>query len=80
MYCGSGKEASLLEVFLNNPNKILPREIILTKVWGSDATVEEGNIDNYIFLLRRKMNKVESRLTLKMIHRVGYRLEEHHVS
>lgn len=74
------KEASLLEIFLTNPNQIIPRSIILSKVWGSNTTVEEGNIDNYIFLLRRKLKAVNSRLILKTIHRTGYRLEDKHVS
>lgn len=73
------KEASLLEIFLTNPNQIIPRPIILSKVWGVDATVEDGNIDNYIFLLRRKLKAVNSRLILKTIHRTGYRLEDEHV-
>lgn len=75
----SKKEGALLELFLNNPGKTLPRLLILSRVWGPYADVEEGNLDNYIHFLRRRLATVKSRLTLKTVRGVGYRLEDHDV-
>ena len=47
----SKREGTLLELFLRNPGQILPRNTILTKVWGPDAGVEDGNLDNYIHFI-----------------------------
>ena len=33
-----------MEVFLRNPGQTLPRQLLLTRVWGLDADVEEGNL------------------------------------
>ena len=52
------------------------RSLILSYVWGADAEVEEGNLDNYIYFLRRRLRVLKSQVQIKTIHGVGYRLEE----
>lgn len=74
----SRRESALLEVFLRNPGQILPRPMLLSRVWGMDSDVEEGNLDNYIHFLRRRLRAVDSTLHLKTIRGVGYQLEVYH--
>lgn len=71
----SGREAALLEVFLRNPGQTLSRELLLTKVWGMDSDVEDGNLDNYIHFLRRRLKNLNSSVHLQTVRGVGYRLE-----
>lgn len=71
----SKKETLLLEFFMRNKNQVLSRNQILSKVWGMDNFVEEGNIDNYIYFVRRRLNAVKSNVKIKTIHGVGYRME-----
>lgn len=71
----SKKETLLLEFFIRNKNQVLSRNQILSKVWGSDNFVEEGNIDNYIYFIRRRLKAVNSNVKIKTIHGVGYRME-----
>lgn len=72
----SPREGALFLFFLKNPGQILTREQILYRVWGMDAPVEDGNVDNYIYFLRRRLKGLNSRVKLTTIHGVGYRLEE----
>lgn len=72
----SKRLGDLLELFLRNPGQTLPRETILLRVWGMDCDVEDGNLDNYTYFLRRSLRKVGSRLQLATVRGVGYRLEE----
>ena len=72
----SKRECDLLEVFLANKNQTMPRMVLLSKVWGPDAEVEEGNLDNYIHFLRRRLKSVGSLLTLTTVRGVGYKLTE----
>ncbi len=67
----SKKEAALLGFFLT-----LPRARILSYVWGASSEVEEGNLDNYIYFLRRRLKSLKAPIQLTTIHGVGYRLEE----
>lgn len=72
----SKKEAALLGFFLKNPGQTLPRARILSYVWGASSEVEEGNLDNYIYFLRRRLKSLDAPVQLTTIHGVGYRLEE----
>lgn len=70
----SGREASLLEFLLRNANQILPRALILDRIWGSDSDVEEGNLNNYIFFVRRRLRQTGSCLQIQTVRGLGYRL------
>ena len=71
----SKRESALLEIFLRNPGQVLPRTLLLSRVWGMDSDVEDGNLDNYIHFLRRRLKTVGSTLILKTIRGTGYQLE-----
>lgn len=68
----SKREGDLLELFLRNPGQTLPRATLLLRVWGPDTDVEEGNLDNYIHFLRRRLKTVKSQLSLKTVRGIGY--------
>lgn len=72
----SKKEAALFEYFMQNPNQTLPRPLILSYIWGADSEVEDGNLDNYIYFLRRRLKALGAPVKLTTVHGVGYRLEE----
>lgn len=72
----SKKESSLLEYFLRHPEKTLSRELLLTHVWGADCPVEDGNLDNYIHFLRKRLRSLNSTVRITTVHGMGYRMEE----
>ena len=71
----SGREGALLETFLRSPGQTLSRTVLLTKVWGMDSDVENGNLDNYIHFLRRRLKTVGSSVRIQTVRGIGYRLE-----
>lgn len=72
----SRREGELLTLFLKNPGQIVPRATILLRVWGPDSDIEEGNLDNYIHFLRRRLKSVLSHVELKTARGVGYYMQE----
>ena len=72
----SNKETKLLEFLILNQSQILTREQIIARVWGLDAFVEDGNLDNYIYFGRRRLKAANCRAQIKTIHSVGYQLVE----
>lgn len=72
----SRREALLLEFFLRNPEKTLIREQIFARVWGPDGAVEDGNLDTYIYFLRKHLRSLGSRTVISTVHGLGYRMEE----
>lgn len=71
------KECELLEAFIKSPNTLLPRNILLGRVWGADATIEESCLDSYIHFVRRRLSCVHSLCTIVTVRGMGYRLEAH---
>lgn len=72
----SKREGDVIEIFLRNPNQTLSRNILLSKIWGPESEVEDGNLDNYIYFIRRRLSSVTDNVTIKTIRGIGYRLEE----
>ena len=71
----SKREALLLEFFMRNPEKTLAREQIFFRVWGPDGAVEDGNLDTYIYFLRKHLRTLGSRTVISTVHGLGYRME-----
>ncbi|MCI6348766.1 MAG: response regulator transcription factor [Negativibacillus massiliensis] len=71
----SKKETEFLSLLLRSPNQTLARELLLARIWGPDAPVEDGNLDNYIHFLRRRLQAVQSECKIVTVRGVGYRLE-----
>ena len=75
--CGLSKRESDLLVFLiKNKGQILTREMLLTRVWGADSFVTDGNLDNFICFLRKRLKSIHSNATIKTVRGVGYQLKE----
>ena len=71
----SNREAALLYLFLSNPGQVLPRETILMRIWGQDREVEQRNIDNFVYLIRRRLANVGSAIAIHTVRGCGYRAE-----
>lgn len=74
----SKKEAALFETFFKQSGQTLSRSLLLSRVWGPDSDVEDGNLDNYIHFLRRRLRTIQSNLQVKTVRGVGYVLEVDH--
>lgn len=75
--CGlSKREGDLLAFFIKNKGQILTREILLSRVWGADSFVTDGNLDNFICFLRKRLKSIHSHASIKTVRSVGYQLEE----
>ena len=71
-YLLPGREGQLLAYFLRNPQQVLNRIQIIGNVWGPEAEIEDGNLDNYIYLLRKKLNSLDTTVQIVTVHRQGY--------
>lgn len=72
----SKREYDLLAFLIRNKGQVLTREMILSRVWGADSFVTDGNLDNFIYFLRKRLKSVHSHVTIKTIRSVGYQLLE----
>lgn len=71
----TSREFQLLDLLLRNQEKLIPREVILERIWGLETDVSSNNLDAYIRLLRRKLSSFEDVAVLHTVRGIGYRLE-----
>ena len=71
----SGKELELLEQLLINKNQISSREGLAERIWGYESDAEYNNVEVYITFIRRKLKLIGSKVTIKAVRGVGYKLE-----
>src|SRR6202050_4345802 len=71
------KAFDVLLFLVQNPNRLVTKEELLQAVWG-DTFVEEGNLTQYISLLRKSLgdNSEDTRLIVT-IARKGYQFTAH---
>ncbi len=66
------KEYELLKYLLTNLNRVMPRDKILSDVWGFDYEGESRTVDMHIKTLRQKLGPAGS--AIKTVRSVGYML------
>ena len=64
-----------MELFLRNPHQVLPKDLIINKVWGLDTDTDYNNVEVYISFLRQKLQALNTRVFIKTNRGVGYSLE-----
>ncbi len=66
------RESQLLQLFLENKDKVLKREEILKKLWGNDDYFLGRSLDVFISRLRKILAK-EKNITIENLHGIGFR-------
>ena len=69
-------EYRLMELFLRNPRRVLPHDVIYDRVWGYDFGPASNQLRVYVGYLRRKLEQVGARPLIGTVHGVGYVLRE----
>ena len=72
----NNKEFQLLEYFMSNPNQILSKEMIYDRVWGMESEAVSNNMEAYLSFVRKKLKIIDSKVSIKVIRGMGYRMTE----
>jgi len=72
----NGKELELLEILLLNKNQIISKEALINKIWGYDSNAEYNYVEVYASFLRKKLKLLKSKVKIKAVRGMGYKLEE----
>ena len=68
----TAKEVGMLRLFVENPGRVLTRDIILERVW-SETYITDRTIDSHVKELRKKLPPLAK--MLKTVYGTGYRLD-----
>lgn len=70
------KEFQILELLMQNKNKLISTERLMEKIWGFDSEAEINVVWVYISNLRKKLASLDSNVEIKATRNAGYTLEE----
>ena len=66
------KEYELLKLFMENPDRVFSREVLLSEIWGNDFIGETRTVDVHIGTLRTKLAQTGN--LIETVRGVGYRM------
>ncbi|MGN7381697.1 response regulator transcription factor [Paenibacillus sp. SAFN-117] len=66
------KEFDLLHLFMQNPKRVLSRDVIMDKIWGYDYSGESNVLEVYIALLRQKTEEHGGSRIIQTVRGAGY--------
>ncbi|MGL4610768.1 MAG: response regulator transcription factor [Trueperaceae bacterium] len=72
----TGLEFRLLQTFLDNPKRVMNKQLLLDKVWGRDFFGDDNVVEVYVKQLRQKLEAKEEPRLIQTIRGVGYVLRE----
>ncbi len=71
----SGKEYEVLRMLMGSTSRVVSKQDLLTRVWGTDGEVSENSVEAYISFLRKKLSHIKSNVQITTLRMLGYRLE-----
>lgn len=71
----TGREFQLLDVLMQNYGHVLPKEMILDRIWGLESEVSQNNLEAFVRLLRKKIDYPGEAELIQNIRGVGYKME-----
>ena len=71
----SRKEYAVLKTFLYNPTMTIRTDTLIANAWGIDSDATDNNVEVYISFIRKKLKYLGSRVGIRKLQRIGYRLE-----
>lgn len=69
------KEFEIMKLLMYRPKILTSKEELINSVWGNDSEAIDNNVEAYISFLRKKLLFLKSKVTIKVIRKVGYHLE-----
>ena len=71
----SAREFDVMRFLLQSQGQILPKEVILSRVWGFESNAVENHVEVYVGFLRKKLLSIGSNVRIVALRRLGYHLE-----
>jgi DNA-binding response OmpR family regulator len=72
----TGLEFRLLQTFMENPKRVMNKQLLLDKVWGTDFFGDDNVVEVYVKQLRQKLEAASEPRLIQTIRGVGYVMRE----
>lgn len=71
----SGKEFEVMRMLMSSTARVVSKQDLLTRVWGTSAEASENSVEAYVSFLRKKISHIHSTVQITTLRMLGYRLE-----
>ena len=71
----SAKEFDVMRFLMQAKGSILPKEVILARVWGYESNAVDNYVEVYVGFLRKKLASIGSNIRIEAVRRLGYTME-----
>ena len=71
----SSREFDVMRCLMQSGEKNLPKETILSRIWGYESNAVENHVEVYVGFLRKKLASIGSNVKIVALRRMGYHLE-----
>lgn len=71
----SGKEFEVLSILMGSSSRVVSKQNLLTRVWGTDGEASENSVEAYVSFIRKKLSHIGSKVQVTTLRMLGYRLE-----
>ena len=71
----SAREFDVMRFLLCSGDAVVPKSMILTRVWGFDSDAVENHVEVYVGFLRKKLASISSNVRICSLRRLGYHME-----
>ncbi|MBM6774104.1 response regulator transcription factor [Olsenella profusa] len=70
----SGKEFEVMSILMSSNARVVSKQDLLARVWGS-SDASENSVEAYVSFLRKKLAHIGSKVQITTLRMLGYRLE-----
>lgn len=71
----SGKEFEVLSILMGSSSRVVSKQDLLTRVWGTDGEASENSVEAHVSFIRKKLSHIGSKVQVTTLRMLGYRLE-----
>ena len=71
----SAREFDVMRFLLCSGDAVVPKSMILTRVWGFGSDAVENHVEVYVGFLRKKLASIGSNVRICSLRRLGYHME-----
>ena len=72
----SGKEFAVMQMLMSSNSRVVSKQDLLSRVWGTSGDASENSVEAYISFLRKKVSHIHSHVQITTLRMLGYRLED----
>lgn len=69
------REFQLMELLMRNEGKVLPRSLLIERIWGYDSEVNSNTLDALVKQLRKKLDCTKGQMHINNVRGMGYKVE-----